>query len=196
MTSTIVGLLRHGQTDWNIDFRLQGIADIPLNETGIAQAEMAGQAIDGNDWDLLLTSPLSRARDTADIVAKHAGFDVIQVEPMLLERSFGEAEGLLYEEWRAKYQDTNLVPGSESLIELAARARLLLDTLATNYPGQRVLTVSHGALIRKLLRLTSNNELPREGERLGNASMSVLKHENGVWSVANYAPQTLQQPSS
>jgi broad specificity phosphatase PhoE len=195
LTSTIVGLLRHGQTDWNIDFRLQGIADIPLNEKGISQAEMAGQAIDGNDWDVLLTSPLSRARDTADIVAKHAGFDVIHVEPLLLERSFGEAEGLLYEEWRAKYEDTNLVPGSESLAELAARARLLLDKLAQTYPGQRVLTVSHGALIRKLLRLTSDNELPREGERLGNASMSILKHEAGSWSVIDYAPQTLQLPA-
>jgi len=107
-------LLRHGQTNWNIDFRLQGVADIPLNATGISQAELAGRLIDGNDWDVLLTSPLARARDTADIVAAAAGFDIIHVEPLLLERSFGEAEGLLYEEWRAKYQDTNLVPGAES----------------------------------------------------------------------------------
>jgi len=192
LTSTVIGLLRHGQTNWNIDFRLQGIADIPLNATGIAQAELAGQIIDGNDWDVLLTSPLSRARDTADIVAKAAGFDIIHVEPLLLERSFGEAEGLLYEEWRAKYQDTNLVPGSESLTELRDRALSLLDKLAFTYSGQRVLTVSHGALIRKLLRIASNNELPREGERLGNASLSTLIHHNGVWSVANYAPQTLE----
>ena len=191
MTSTVIGLLRHGQTNWNIDFRLQGIADIPLNATGIAQAELAGRLIDGNDWDVLLTSPLSRARDTADIIAASAGFDIIHVEPLLLERSFGEAEGLLYEEWRAKYQDTNLVPGAESLSELRDRALSLLDKLAVTYAGQRVLTVSHGALIRKLLRIASNNELPREGERLGNASLSTLIHRDGVWSVANYAPQTI-----
>ena len=196
MTSTVIGLLRHGQTDWNIDFRLQGIADIPLNPTGIAQAELAGKIIDGNDWDVLLTSPLSRARDTADIVAKASGFDIIHVEPLLLERSFGEAEGLLYEEWKARYEDTNAVPGAETLDELRARALELLDKLALNYVGQRVLTVSHGALIRKLLRIVSNNELPRDGERLGNASLSILEHRDGVWSVANYAPQTINEPAS
>ena len=196
MTSTVIGLLRHGQTDWNIDFRLQGIADIPLNPTGIAQAELAGKIIDGNDWDVLLTSPLSRARDTADIVAKASGFDIIHVEPLLLERSFGEAEGLLYEEWKARYEDTNAVPGAETLDELRARALELLDKLAVNYAGQRVLTVSHGALIRKLLRIVSNNELPRDGERLGNASLSILEHRDGVWQVANYAPQTIDEPAS
>lgn len=196
MTSTVIGLLRHGQTDWNIDFRLQGIADIPLNPTGIAQAELAGKIIDGNDWDLLLTSPLSRARDTADIVAKASGFEIIHVEPLLLERSFGEAEGLLYEEWKARYEDTNAVPGAETLDELRARALELLDKLAVNYAGQRVLTVSHGALIRKLLRIVSNNELPRDGERLGNASLSILEHRDGVWHVANYAPQTIDEPAS
>lgn len=191
MTKTVIGLLRHGQTNWNIDFRLQGITDIPLNATGISQAVAAGQLISGSDWDVLLTSPLSRARDTADIVAKAAGFERIQVEPLLLERSFGEAEGLLYEEWRAKYEDTNAVPGAETLNELRDRALILLDKLAVTYSGQRVLTVSHGALIRKLLRVASNNELPREGERLGNASMSILAHENDFWSVVDYSPGTL-----
>jgi broad specificity phosphatase PhoE len=114
---------------------------------------------------------------------------------LLLERSFGEAEGLLYEEWRAKYADTNAVPGAETLEELRNRSLDLLDKLAVSYAGQRVLTVSHGALIRKLLRIVSNNELPREGERLGNASMSILEHRNGVWQVADYAPQTLAAPA-
>lgn len=192
MTNTVVGLLRHGQTDWNIDFRLQGVADIPLNETGIAQAETAGKLIDGNDWDVLLSSPLSRAMATAEIVAKLAGFDLIHAEPLLLERSFGEAEGLLYEEWKTKYEDTNQVPGAETLEALEARALLLLDKLAFEFAGQRVLTVSHGALIRKLIRIVSNKTLPREGERLGNASLSVLVHADGVWSIADYAPATLQ----
>jgi len=192
LTNTVVGLLRHGQTDWNIDFRLQGVADIPLNETGIAQAETAGKLIDGNDWDVLLSSPLSRAMATAEIVAKLAGFDLIHAEPLLLERSFGEAEGLLYEEWKTKYEDTNQVPGAETLEALEARALLLLDKLAFEFAGQRVLTVSHGALIRKLIRIVSNKTLPREGERLGNASLSVLVHADGVWSIADYAPATLQ----
>jgi broad specificity phosphatase PhoE len=191
LTKTIIGILRHGQTDWNIDFRLQGVTDIPLNETGIAQARDAAEVIDPNDWDLILTSPLSRAMATAEIVAEANGFAAALIEPLLLERSFGEAEGLLHEEWRAKYADTNVVPGGESLVDLEARANLLLDTLATKYRGQKVLAVSHGALIRKLLRIVSKGEFPRDGERLGNASMSVLVHDESGWRIERYEPRTL-----
>ncbi|MBP7835191.1 MAG: histidine phosphatase family protein [Rhodoluna sp.] len=199
MTKTIIGLLRHGQTDWNIDFRLQGVTDIPLNETGIAQARDAAAAIDSFEWDIVLTSPLSRARDTAKIVSEANGFGDAIVEPLLLERSFGEAEGLAYEEWKARYADTNVVPGGETLAELEARARLLLDTLVANHRGRRVLAVSHGALIRKLLTIVSDGEFPREGERLGNASMSVFIHDSShesdaselAWRVHKYEPRTL-----
>jgi len=191
LTKTVVGILRHGQTDWNIDFRLQGVTDIPLNETGIAQARDAAAVIDPADWDLILTSPLSRARDTAKIVAEVNGLGEVLIEALLLERSFGEAEGLGHEEWKAKYSDTNLVPGGESLSELESRANLLLDKLATDHAGKRVLAVSHGALIRKLLRIVSAGEFPRDGERLGNASMSVFVHDGSEWSVERYEPRTL-----
>ena len=78
MTKTVIGLLRHGQTNWNIDFRLQGVTDIPLNETGIEQARIAGEvlaqaATTGDAWDLILSSPLSRARDTAEMVGQAIG---------------------------------------------------------------------------------------------------------------------------
>lgn len=191
MTKTTIGILRHGQTDWNIDFRLQGVTDIPLNETGIAQARDAAEVIDPNEWDLILTSPLSRARATAEIVAEVNGFAEALIEPLLLERSFGEAEGMTHEEWRAKYADTNVVPGGESLADLEARANLLLDTLANKYRGQKVLAVSHGALIRILLRIVSIGEFPRDGERLGNASMSVFAHDESGWRIERYEPRTL-----
>lgn len=191
MTKTVVGILRHGQTDWNIDFRLQGVTDIPLNETGIAQARDAATVIERDDWDLILSSPLSRARDTAQIVAEENNFDETIIEPLLLERSFGEAEGLGHDEWRAKYADTNKVPGGESLAELASRVNLLLEKFATEHRGKRVLAVSHGALIRKLLSIVSNGEFPREGERLGNASMSVFVHDEDGWRVERYEPRTL-----
>lgn len=191
MTETILGLLRHGQTDWNIDFRLQGVTDIPLNETGVAQARDAATVINPNDWDLILTSPLSRARATAQIVAEENGFALAEVEPLLLERSFGEAEGMSHEQWKAKYADTNTVPGGESLVDLENRAALLLDHLAMKFQGQRVLAVSHGALIRILLRIVSKGELPREGERLGNASMSIFGHDGVQWRVKKYEPRTL-----
>ena len=191
MTKTVLGLLRHGQTDWNIDFRLQGVTDIPLNETGIAQAQDAAVAIDKEAWDLVLSSPLSRAVDTAKIVVRENDFPALQIEELLLERSFGEAEGLSHDEWRAKYADTNTVPGGESLLELQLRSEKLLAHFAERFAGKRVLAVTHGALIRKLLPIVSNNEFPRDGERLGNACLSVFVHENGAWRVENYDPRTL-----
>ena len=197
MTKTVIGLLRHGQTDWNIDFRLQGVTDIPLNETGIAQAMTAGEALAelasrGQTWDLILTSPLSRARDTAGIVAEATGKAGVAVEELLLERSFGEAEGLSHEEWKAKYNDTNHVPGGETLEQLEARALILLQRLIDNYQGKRVLTVSHGALIRTLLRMVSKGQYPRENERLGNACLSILEHQvDAGWVVAHYEPRPL-----
>ncbi|MBP7818832.1 MAG: histidine phosphatase family protein [Rhodoluna sp.] len=197
MTKTTIGLLRHGQTNWNIDFRLQGITDIPLNETGIEQARVAGQVLAesgaaGQTWDLILSSPLSRARDTAVMVGEAIGIPGVSIEELLLERSFGEAEGLTHEEWKAKYDDTNHVPGGETLEQLEARAWVLLQRLLDHHEGKRVLTVSHGALIRTLLRLVSEGEYPREGERLGNACLSIFEHtlETG-WKIASYRPQTL-----
>lgn len=197
MTKTVIGLLRHGQTNWNIDFRLQGVTDIPLNETGIEQARTAGQVIaksahEGNSWDLILSSPLSRARDTAVMVSEALGVSGISIEELLLERSFGEAEGLSHEEWKAKYDDTNHVPGGETLEQLEARAWILLQRLLDQHEGKRVLTVSHGALIRTLLRLVSKGEFPREGERLGNACLSIFEYslETG-WVIASYEPKTL-----
>ena len=189
MTETILGLLRHGQTDWNIDFRLQGTSDIPLNQTGVAQAHAASEQIDSN-WDLIAASPLSRAIDTAEVVAKRHNLGEVQILPLLLERSFGEAEGLLYETWRERYPDS-VVPGGESLPELEARARRLLDEILRQFEGKRVLAVSHGALIRKLIKLVSKGEFPRDGERLGNASLSTFVHDGTQWRVLNYDPKTL-----
>lgn len=197
MTKTVIGLLRHGQTNWNIDFRLQGVTDIPLNETGIEQAKVAGAVLAsaverGDSWDLILSSPLSRARDTAVMVGEAIGLAGVSIEDLLLERSFGEAEGLSHEEWKSKYSDTNHVPGGESLEQLEARSWILLQRLLDHHEGKRVLTVSHGALIRTLLRLVSNGEFPREGERLGNACLSVFEHTDETgWTVASYEPQTL-----
>lgn len=191
MSETIIGLFRHGQTDWNIDFRLQGVTDIPLNATGIQQAQEAAEILRGSDWDALLSSPLSRAQDTAKLISTNMNLDEIIIEPLLLERSFGVAEGLTHEQWRESYANLNELPGGESLETLRIRAEALLHHLQTTFRGKKVLAVTHGALIRKLLRIASNQQLPREGERLSNASLSTLVHDdtNG-WRVLNYNPAT------
>jgi broad specificity phosphatase PhoE len=189
MTITTIGLLRHGQTDWNIDFRLQGTSDIPLNETGIEQSRTASAAL-SEDWDALVSSPLGRAVKTAEIVSERHSFGELMIEPLLLERSFGEAEGLRYEDWREKYPNS-VVPGGESIADLEARCHRLLEKLVKDFAGRRVLTVSHGALIRKLLNIVSAGEFPREGERLGNASLSIISFDGTRWSIEDYRPQTL-----
>lgn len=191
MTKTTIGFLRHGQTDWNVDFRLQGTADIPLNEVGKEQARKAASFIHREDWDALLCSPLSRAVDTAKIVAERVGFSDIEVEELLLERAFGEAEGMLHEQWREKYGNHTPAPGSESLEDLATRGWLLLERLVLLHQGKRVLAVSHGAMIRKLLGLLSNGEIPPAGDRFGNLSLNIVSFDEKDWVVEHYDPKTL-----
>ena len=191
MTNTHLGLLRHGQTDWNINFLLQGVTDIPMNQTGIEQVKLAAKAIRAEDWDVVLTSPLSRARQTAEIIASQHGYTEIIEQELLIERSFGEAEGLSHEQWRAKYSNLDVIPGGESRTQLAERSRLLLETISQELAGKRVLAISHGALIRTLIAIASNNELPRDGERLGNASLNVVRHSDNSWQVVNYSLEPL-----
>lgn len=190
MTETILGLLRHGQTDWNIDLRLQGSTDIPLNETGKEQARQASLALNPEDWDLIIASPLSRARDTAEIIAQELSMNVVIV-PELIERSFGAAEGLDHASWRKLYESHLPIEGLESLEDLRLRTYLLLDLIANEYSGQRVLAVSHGAFIRKVLTIVTNGELPRDGERLSNASLNRFMHQDNLWTITDYKPEAL-----
>jgi uncharacterized phosphatase len=186
LTNTHIGLFRHGQTDWNINFLLQGVTDIPMNSTGIEQVKTAARALQKSDWDLVLTSPLGRARETAKIIAEHLGFDEVFEQDLLIERSFGEAEGLAYEQWKTKYSNLDEIPGGESKSELTARSELLLETFASTHPGKRILAISHGALIRTVLSISSEYKLPREGERLGNASLNIVSHQESSWTVTKY----------
>jgi broad specificity phosphatase PhoE len=157
-----------------------------MNQTGISQVKAAAQAINRDDWDMILTSPLGRARETAAIIGQELGFDEVQELDLLIERSFGEAEGLAYEQWKSRFSNLDEIPGGESKSELVARSELLLDTISNRHPGKRILAVSHGALIRTVLSISSANELPRDGERLGNASLNIVSHLETSWIVTKY----------
>ncbi|MCX6485609.1 MAG: histidine phosphatase family protein [Rhodoluna sp.] len=189
--STIIGLLRHGQTDWNVDMRLQGVSDIPLNDYGREQANTAAEVLSSSTWEMIVSSPLSRALETANIVASKLGFENVDILPELIERSFGVAEGLSYDDWKTRYQDGQNVDQAETIAQLDVRANALLELLALKFEGQRVLTVSHGALIRRLIHIISNGEFPREGERFGNASMTTIEHDGDDWKILNYDPKPL-----
>lgn len=195
MTETTLGLLRHGQTDWNIDLRLQGTADIPMNEVGVAQIQRAANLLAAHPWDLVLSSPLGRARHSAEIVAAELGIERLEIEPLLLERSFGVGEGLTYSEWGERYSKLDEIPGAESATEVALRSRLLLQHIETNFQGARVLAVSHGALIRFVLAEVTDGKIPPPGERLQNASLHTLRHLT-TWQLDAWAPQPLGAESA
>ena len=190
MTETLLGLLRHGQTDWNIDLRLQGTADIPMNPVGIAQIETAAQELAQHNWDYVLSSPLGRAKQSAEIVSSQLGIEQIAIEPLLLERSFGIGEGLTYAEWGEKYAKLDEIPGAESASDVARRSRLLLEHISREFAGARVLAVSHGALIRFVLSEVTEGKVPPPGERLQNASLHTLRHKE-TWALDAWAPHPL-----
>lgn len=145
-------LIRHGQTDWNKAGKMQGQVDIPLNERGREQAHETGQKLkdEGYAFDVLVSSPLSRAYETAQIVGSYLGLEVEKTYPNLVERAYGEAEGaqLTYAESRTVYEDFE---GVESEREVFARTVKVLLEIADEYPEQRVIAVAHGSVIRRAL---------------------------------------------
>lgn len=173
--------------------RLQGISDIPLNETGHAQAQVAAEILSTGQWNQVISSPLSRAKVTAQYVSDALGLGDFNVHDLLLERSFGIAEGSSYEEWRERLQAGIHAEGAESIEDLEIRVKLLLEELALKYEGKSVVAVSHGALIRKLIGIVSAGEFPREGERFGNASLTKIIHDGSSWQILEYNPETLSR---
>jgi probable phosphoglycerate mutase len=142
-----IALIRHGQTDWNRALRIQGATDVPLNDTGREQARGIVERLDASRWDAVVSSPLSRARETAQILAEGLGIELGPEIPELRERSYGQAEGATSEDVRANWPDRQY-PGMEPEDEVAARGRAALVSIEERFPGRNVLAVSHGTLIR------------------------------------------------
>ena len=87
-------LVRHGETDWNKEGRWQGREDIPMNEKGYAQVSAAGEALKGKGFTVIVTSPLQRARQTAEVIAKKTGIQKIEIDERLIESDLGDASGM------------------------------------------------------------------------------------------------------
>ena len=116
----IIYLVRHGETDWNRQNRLQGIEDIELNETGRRQSTECADSFTGIPIDRILSSPLKRAKKTADIMAARMGIAPVIIEQELTERDFGKLSGLTFEE-RQAFLDANEDACAEPLEELVDR---------------------------------------------------------------------------
>lgn len=190
MSETVIGFFRHGQTDWNIDLRLQGTADIPMNAFGIAQVERAAAEVAKQPWDFIVSSPLGRAKETANILGNQLGIEEILEEKLLLERAFGIGEGMLYDEWSTKFAHLDEIPGAESTTAITARAQKLLTEFDSNFEGKKILAVSHGALIRFVLQVVTDGAIPPRGERLENASLNIVRKVEG-WTLDQWSPKPL-----
>ena len=171
-------LLRHGETDWNRERRIQGLSDIPLNETGREQAREAGAFLRLELSEagpiVVVSSDLSRAIETAEIIAAALETHGPKQYPGLRERGYGQAEGQLVAEVPTLFgsAERDLIPGAESSADLRARALRALDEIARDVerdaPGASVVAVAHGALIAELVRQASGGVLPRPGDRIPN----------------------------
>ena len=170
--------IRHGQTDWNRDDRLQGSSDIPLNDTGRAQAHEAAALLAGGGWDAIVSSPLSRARETAEIIAADLGIELGPAYPAFVERDYGVNEGGSSSEIVARYPSRDY-PGAESLASVVARGTAGLAEVFADFGDRDTIIVCHGTIIRYTLASLAGRRLPG----ILNGSISTLARESGAWDV-------------
>lgn len=149
---TTILLARHGETDWNLNRRVQGHSDTPLNDTGRAQAQALGEELAGERIDAVYSSDLVRAHETARAVAEPRGLGVTAIRD-LRERHFGTWEGLTDDEIFARFDPTPETSwgDGETREEMAGRVLDALRRIAATHPGSRVLVVSHGGPLRAVL---------------------------------------------
>lgn len=183
---TLLTLIRHGQTDWNLARRIQGSTDIPLNDTGRADARAAAELLADGTHHTIYASPLVRAKETAEIIADGLGLDAPELAHDMREREFGDGEGMLVEEYLAAYDDWHGLPnGAETLEQVRDRAIGALEKIAAHSrrrsapAAESVIVVTHGGVIRSLLHHVSSGTLPREGDVLRNGSAHRFEASSG-----------------
>jgi probable phosphoglycerate mutase len=185
-SATRILAIRHGETAWNVDTRIQGQLDIPLNDTGRWQAHRLALAVAEEGLDAIYSSDLLRALETAQAVASGSGCRIV-TDTGLRERGFGEFEGLTFREIEARWPDQSLrwrqrdpefgPPGGEVLRDFYDRSVAAVTRLAAAHPGQTIAVVAHGGVMDCLYRAATRLALdsPRSWQ-LGNASINRLLH--------------------
>ncbi len=193
MSETTIIAIRHGETEWNRERRMQGTTDTRLSDLGRVQARALGRHLRSHGFTALYSSDLSRARDTAHAIAEHTGRTVV-IDARLQERRFGIFEGLLAAEIRARYPEEHArfasrdpdyeVPGGESASAFTARCLGCLAEIAARHPGEQVVVVTHGLVLDSLYRAA--HQLAHGEPRpvpLINASMNHFGYGAGAWRM-------------
>ncbi len=199
MTTTIV-LIRHGETAWNAERRLQGHIDIALNAEGLRQAEALAGALDGEHFDAIIASDLQRAHQTAQALARVQGMPV-HTDPGLRERCFGGFEGLLYAEieqrfprefaaWQARDIDGVMPPGirvAETFRQFYQRCVHAITRLAQQHAGRSLALVAHGGVLECAYRAALGLALdtPRDFAVL-NASINRFSVTDGKLTLLSW----------
>ena len=189
MTATRIIAIRHGETAWNVDTRLQGHLDVALNARGQWQAQRAAQALADEDIAAVYSSDLSRARATAQAIADQcsgqAAGHPVRLHTGLRERGFGIFEGQTYaqinidwpeESRRWRQRDPHFAPeGGETLVQLRERITHTVHAIASQHVGEQIVMVAHGGVMDALYRLATGQDIesPRTWD-LGNAAINRL----------------------
>ncbi len=184
MQATRLIAVRHGETAWNVDTRIQGHRNIALNNTGLLQAARVAQALADEAVDAIYASDLLRAWQTANAIAFSTN-SALTAEPGLRERGFGSFEGKTYAEVEATWPEESLrwrkrdpdwaPPGGESLLAMRSRVEQTVQRLAQRHVGGQIVLVAHGGVMDQLYRLATGQTLqaPRAWQ-LGNAAVNRL----------------------
>lgn len=189
--------IRHGETEWNVELRMQGHIDRPLNANGLAQAEALGLRFRPEGTAAIYSSDLWRARQTAAPLACALGLSV-RHEPALRERNFGRCEGMTIGEIAQAFAteaealesgDPEHVPlGGESRRQHQERVLVCVDLLAQSHPGQTIVVVTHGGVLDVIYRRARH--LPLSAPRdypIPNTGISRIAIENGEWAIESWA---------
>jgi probable phosphoglycerate mutase len=188
--------IRHGETEWNSQGRFQGHLNSALNREGLAQAEALGERLARERFDLLLSSDLGRALQTASAIAMRTGHEIV-VEPRLRERRMGIFQGLTPDEAEARYpgeyarfrsHDPDFViPEGESMRQLFERTVACLTELAARHAGLTLAAVTHGGVLAMLYRHA--RAMPLQAPRdfpLHNTGVNRFRHRLGAWELQSW----------
>jgi len=196
MEKTRVTVVRHGETEWNLSRRVQGQKNSNLTNTGIRQAEYTSQALKDEKFDVLYSSDLQRARETAEIINKPHNLEH-RIDIDLRERNFGIMEGLTLDEVQEKMpevyagyrqRDENFtIPDGENLLQLYKRVKNCANRIVKENEGKNILIVTHGGVLDCILRMVF--DYPLSGIRkfsLYNASINRFSVLKEVWLLEEW----------
>lgn len=181
---TKVYIVRHGETDWNCEGRLQGGTNTNLNLRGQRQAVACRTYFEDKACDAIYTSSLDRANQTALLINETLQLPFYTLKEFA-ERTFGVAEGMTYEERTKKYPD-KIYPNQESIEDLKRRISKGLQIIQHQYPEGKVILVTHGAVIHTLFTMVKNSSIYSQSELLSNGGVSLIYNKDGNWWLDNY----------